>query len=327
VTTQTVSRFAAVLAEQGLKLAPRQIETLQINITRLCNQACLHCHVEASPKRREMMSDEILDACLQILASQDSLLKLDITGGAPELHPQFEALVKRAVALGKHVMVRHNLTVTLDPHPITGASLLHLPDFFAQEQVEIISSLPFYETYFTDRQRGRGVFAKSLDSLRLLNAVGYGQPGTGLVLNLISNPVGAFLPADQQSLEADFHRGLAKEGIVFNHLYTLTNMPIKRFAAELERLGQYEAYLQKLQQAFNPVAAEGVMCRDLLSVGYDGTVYDCDFNQMLELPLRTDQPHILAFDLEKWLQRSIQWGDHCFGCTAGAGSSCGGTTV
>lgn len=321
------NRFGQLLTDRQIKLPPRKIETLQLNITRLCNQACLHCHVDASPKRREMMSDEVIEASLDILARHEQMTKLDITGGAPELHPRFKELVTRARKLGKHVMVRHNLTVAIDPHPITGESLADLPAFFAEQRVEVVSSLPHYETWMTDRQRGRGVFAKSLEAMRNLNAVGFGMPDSGLELNLVSNPVGSFLPAGQQNLESDFRRGLAKEGLVFNHLYTLTNMPIKRFKAELERAGNYESYLDKLMSAFNPTAAEGVMCRDLISVGYDGTVYDCDFNQMLDLPILSEHTDIRNFDLNTWLARPIHWGDHCFGCTAGAGSSCTGTTA
>lgn len=323
----TPSRFEQLLTERDLKLPPRQIETLQLNITRLCNQACLHCHVDASPKRREMMSDEVIEASLAVLARHDQIRKLDITGGAPELHSRFRELVIRARKLGKHVMVRHNLTVAIDPHPITGESLSDLSEFFAAQRVEVVSSLPHYDTWMTDRQRGRGVFSKSLEQMRRLNAVGFGAPDSGLELNLVSNPVGSFLPAGQQNLEADFRRGLAKEGLVFNHLYTLTNMPIKRFKAELERTGSYEAYLDKLMRAFNPIAAEGVMCRDLISVGYDGRVYDCDFNQMLDLPILSPHSDIRDFDLTTFLQRSIHFGDHCFGCTAGAGSSCTGSTA
>ncbi|MGV3523514.1 MAG: arsenosugar biosynthesis radical SAM (seleno)protein ArsS [Candidatus Sericytochromatia bacterium] len=321
------NRFASLLAEQHLELPPHPISTLQLNITRLCNQACVHCHVGASPKRREMMSEAVMDRCLEVLAAEPSMHTLDITGGAPELHPGFEELVRRARALGKKVMVRHNLTVTLDPHPQTGASLAHLPAFFAEQEVEVVSSLPYYEAYFTERQRGKGVFAKSLESLKRLNAQGYGQPHSGRVLNLVYNPAGTFLPADQSGLEADFRRGLAKEGIVFNQLFTLTNMPIQRFAESLTRQGQYEAYLDKLMRAFNPAAAQGVMCRDLISVGWDGRVYDCDFNQMLDLPLNVERPDIAAFDAASWLQRPIRWGEHCFGCTAGAGSSCTGATA
>lgn len=321
------SRFEQLLDERALRLPPRSFATLQVNITRLCNQACLHCHVDASPKRREMMPPEVMQACLDLLARQPAIGVLDITGGAAELHADFRELVSQARRLGKQVMVRHNLTVTLDPHPLTGASLEDLPAFFAEQGVEVVSSLPHYETWMTDRQRGKGVFAKSLESLRRLNAAGFGQPDGRLKLNLVANPVGAFLPAAQGSLEADFRRGLAQHGIVFNRLYTLTNMPIHRFGAELRRTGHYEAYLEKLMSAFNPAAAEGVMCRDMISVGYDGTVYDCDFNQMLALPMALPRPDIRAFDATSWLARRIVWGEHCFGCTAGAGSSCGGATA
>ena len=326
-TCQTLPDFAATLQAKGLNLLPLKIETLQVNITKLCNQACLHCHVAASPKRTESMSDAILAACLQVLQQTPSLRNLDITGGAPELHPRFKDVVIQAKALGKHVMVRHNLTVTLDPHPLSQVSMAELPSFFAQNKIEVISSLPYYQPYFTNRQRGQGVFEKSIESLKRLNALGYGQAETGLLLNLVYNPAGAFLPADQAALQADYKKALKEQyGVVFNQLFTLTNMPIQRFRESLERLGNYESYLQKLAGAFNPLAAEGVMCRSLLSVGYDGTLYDCDFNQMLELPVDLPRPHILDTPPEQWLQRKIVFGSHCFGCTAGAGSSCTGTT-
>lgn len=325
--SETGPDFVAELKSHGLSLSPLSVETLQVNITKLCNQACLHCHVAASPKRTESMSDAILEACLTVLAQTPSIRNLDITGGAPELHPRFQELVLRAKALGKHVMVRHNLTVTHDPHPLTKASMADLPPFFAQNQVEVVSSLPYYQPYFTNRQRGQGVFEKSIKSLKELNALGYGQPESGLLLNLVYNPAGAFLPAAQAGLEADYKKALGSQyGVVFNQLYTLTNMPIQRFRESLERLDNYAGYLQKLVGAFNPQAALGVMCRSLLSVGYDGTLYDCDFNQMLELPVDLPRPHILHTPPEDWLDREIVFGSHCYGCTAGAGSSCTGTT-
>lgn len=233
------------------------------------------------------------------------------------------------MALGKHVIVRHNLTVTLDGCPVTGRSMEHLPELFARQRIEVISSLPYYQAFFTDRQRGRGVFDKSIESLRRLNAVGYGAPASGLVLNLIYNPVGAFLPAAQKSLEADYKRELAaKFGILFNQLFTITNMPIHRFAEQLQRNGTFDEYMQKLVGAFNPVAALGVMCRSLLSVSWDGRLFDCDFNQMLEMELDDGEPlTVFNFDLQRLKARQILFADHCYGCTAGAGSSCGGTTA
>jgi radical SAM/Cys-rich protein len=314
-----------------MDLLPLSIDTLQVNITKLCNQQCRHCHVDASPARREMMSAEGIAKCLEILERNPQIAKLDITGGAPELHAGFDDFVERATALGRHVMVRHNLTVQLDRHPLTGESKEYLPAFFARHRVEVISSLPYYQQYFTDAQRGAGVFAKSVEAMRRLNALGYGREGSGLVLNLVYNPVGPYLPAPQTSLEADYRRELrAKFGLEFNSLYTITNMPINRFRLHLEKTGQLEAYLDKLAAAFNPAAAEGVMCRSLISVGHDGRIYDCDFNQMLELRAvdRGGRPlSIFDFDFDAALRRRIAFGEHCLGCTAGAGSSCGGATA
>jgi radical SAM/Cys-rich protein len=235
------------------------------------------------------------------------------------------------VALGKHVMVRHNLTVQLDGHPVTKEKKEYLPQFFAKNGLEVISSLPYFQQFFTDSQRGQGVFGKSVEAMRRLNALGYGVEGSGLLLNLVYNPVGPYLPAPQPSLEADYKRELKdKHGLVFNSLYTITNMPINRFKLHLEKSGQYGAYMDKLLAAFNPAAAEGVMCRNLISVGHDGRIYDCDFNQMLELDALDAQGAkltIFDFDFDRALKRPIQFGDHCLGCTAGAGSSCGGATA
>jgi len=323
--------FEAQLRRRSLELAPRAVDTLQVNITKLCNQACRHCHVDASPARTEMMSPEAIEKCLEILERHPQIATLDITGGAPELHPGFAAFVEKATKLKKHVMVRHNLTVQLDKHPKTGASMEYLPQFFARHRVEVVSSLPYYQQYFTDAQRGSGVFAKSIEAMRRLNAVGYGADWSVLVLSLVYNPVGPYLPAAQGSLEADYRRELkAKFGVVFNRLYTMTNMPINRFRLHLEKSGQLEPYMDKLLAAFNPVAAEGVMCRSLVSVGHDGRVYDCDFNQMLELQAAGRDGRALSifdFDFDTLLGRRIRFGEHCLGCTAGAGSSCGGATA
>jgi radical SAM/Cys-rich protein len=245
------------------------------------------------------------------------------------LNPHFDDFVIEAKKLGKHVMVRHNLTVTFDGHPTTKASKLYLPEFFAHHQVEVICSLPYYQDYFTDKQRGKGVFNKSIEGLKLLNDQGYGKEGGPLVLDLVYNPVGAFLPAPQEGLEADFRRELRhKFGIVFNRLYTITNMPIHRFRNQLERLGAYDDYMGKLVSAFNPAAAGGVMCRSMISVGYDGALYDCDFNQMLEMQIENSIPMtVFNFDYDALLKRRIRFASHCFGCTAGGGSSCGGAVV
>ena len=323
--------FEIQLRKAGLELAPLGIDTLQVNITRLCNQQCRHCHVDASPARREMMSPEGISKCLEILARHPGIAKLDVTGGAPELHAGFRGFVERARALGRHVMVRHNLTVQLDPHPQGGESLEYLPEFFAGQRVEVISSLPYYQQYFTDAQRGDGVFGKSIEAMRRLNARGYGVEGSGLMLNLVYNPVGPYLPPAQPALEADYKRELkTKFGVLFNGLFTITNMPINRFRLHLKKTGQLEPYMDKLLAAFNPAAAQGVMCRSLISVDHEGRIYDCDFNQMLEMQAagRDGQPlSIFDFDFERTLGRRIRFGEHCLGCTAGAGSSCGGATA
>ena len=320
--------FDGVLRRGGIDLPPLSIETLQVNITKLCNQVCRHCHVDASPSRTEKMSPEAIARCLEILEHHPQITKLDITGGAPELHPAFDSFVESAVALGRHVMVRHNLTVQLDGNPQTKESKEYLPQFFAKNRVEVVSSLPYYQEFFTDAQRGSGVFRKSMEAMKRLNDVGYGVEGSGLVLNLVYNPVGPYLPAPQAGLEADYKRELkAKFGLTFNGLYTMTNMPINRFRLHLDKTGQYEAYMEKLLAAFNPAAAAGVMCRTLISVSHDGRVYDCDFNQMLEMDAldRAGRPMtIFDFTLERALARPIRFDAHCLGCTAGAGSSCGG---
>ena len=318
--------FNKKLKESDIDLPPLSIDTLQVNVTHKCNQACLHCHVDASPKRTEQMNKETVDKCLEILKDNVQIKTLDITGGAPELNPYFDYFVLEAKKLGKHVMVRHNLTVIIDGDPVTGESKSYLPKFYAENEVEVISSLPYYQEYFTDKQRGKGVFQKSVDSLRMLNEVGYGNEESNLILDLVYNPVGAFLPASQESLEKDFKKELWKNfQIKFNNLYTITNMPIHRFKEQLERQGTYDDYMEKLINAFNPAAAEGVMCRSLLSVSYDGKIYDCDFNQMLNMQVFTNKPMtVFNFDFQKLVKRNIIFDSHCFGCTAGSGSSCSG---
>lgn len=329
-TTPPRYDFTARLIEHGLDLLrPFSIETMQVNVGRLCNQACHHCHVDASPIRTEMMDRRTAERVIEVLAAHDAIRVLDITGGAPELNPEFEWLVTQARRLGRHVMVRHNLTVQFDGNPRTGAGMEHLPEFFAENGCEVISSLPYYAQYFTDRQRGRGVFEKSIRAIRRLNEVGYGMPGSDLTLNLVYNPAGAFLPAPQASLESDFKRELLqKHGLHFNNLFTITNMPIHRFKEDLLRHNGYESYMNKLVEAFNPAAARGVMCRTMVSIDYDGRLSDCDFNQMLGMPLESGIPRtIFDWDFDAILRRNIMVADHCFGCTAGAGSSCGGATA
>ncbi len=280
-------------------------------------------------RRKEMKrwAGPLSSAAWKSWPRNDRISIVDITGGAPELHPQFRDLVEKAAKLGKKVMVRHNLTVMLDGNPQDGEKMDDLPQFFAENRVEIIASLPYYQEFFTDRQRGAGVFEKSIAALKLLNKEGYGKDGSGLILNLVYNPAGAFLPASQASLEADFKRELlTRYGIVFNRLYALTNMPVNRFRAQLERSGIYGDYMLKLKSAFNPVAALNMMCRSQMSVDCDGKIYDCDFNQMLGLQSAIPEGAVTVFnfDCHEFLKRRIVFGAHCFGCTAGAGSSCGG---
>jgi radical SAM/Cys-rich protein len=300
------------------------IRVLQLNLGRVCNQTCRHCHVDAGPDRRETMSREVADACLRALERSD-VPTVDVTGGAPELCAEFRRIVVRARELGRHVMDRCNLTILLAPR------FEDLPGFLAEHRVEVVCSLPHYRKLNTDKQRGPGVYADSIEALKRLNAVGYGRGGV-LRLVLVTNPVGALLPAGQASLEAEWKRALERDhGIVFDALYTITNMPISRFLADLEERGRTAEYLARLVDAFNPAAAAGVMCRETLSVGYDGRLYDCDFNQMLDLELGFGAPRTI-FDWdpaarERLGARRITTGRHCFGCTAGAGSSCGGATT
>jgi radical SAM/Cys-rich protein len=295
------------------------ITVFQINVGKLCNQTCAHCHVDAGPDRREVMTRETAELCIRALAQTD-IPTVDITGGAPELCPSFRWLVEQAKALGRHVIDRCNLTILLVP------SQADLAEFLAEHAVEVIASLPYYRAAQTDAQRGEGVFEKSIAALRKLNELGYGKENSGLMLNLAYNPVGAFLPPKQESIEKQFKRELERQhGVVFNRLYTITNMPISRFLEFLLTTGNYEGYMERLSNAFNPAAAAGVMCRYTLSVGWDGTLYDCDFNQMLDLPLNCGAPrHIRDFDPARLAVRPIVTGNHCYGCTAGSGSSCSG---
>ena len=295
------------------------ITVFQVNLGKLCNQTCRHCHVDAGPDRREMMDRETVALCVEVLA-QTAIPTLDITGGAPELNPHFRWLVEEGRKLGRHVIDRCNLSILLLP------SQDGLAEFLAGHRVEIIASLPYYRPNQTDAQRGEGVFEKSIRALQQLNRLGYGIEGSGLLLNLVYNPVGAFLPPKQEGIEAQFRKELQqRHGVAFNHLYTLTNMPISRFLEFLIESGNYEGYMERLANAFNPVAAAGMMCRYTLSVGWDGTLYDCDFNQMLDLPVGSGAPrHIREFDLALLDRRPIITGNHCYGCAAGAGSSCGG---
>jgi radical SAM/Cys-rich protein len=303
-----------------LPLLATGITVFQINVGKLCNQTCRHCHVDAGPDRIERMSGETAEQCIRALAKTD-IPTVDITGGAPELNPHFRWLVEQSRTLGRHVMDRCNLSVLLLP------SQADLAEFLAEHRVEIVASLPYYRASQTDAQRGNGVFEKSIEALQRLNTLGYGRSDSDLTLNLVCNPVGAFLPPKQEAIETQFRKELlARHGIVFNHLYTITNMPISRFLEFLLQSGNYEQYMERLANAFNPAAAAGVMCRYTISVGWNGTLYDCDFNQMLDLPVDHGAPtHVRDFDPLQLHHRRITTRNHCYGCTAGAGSSCGGS--
>ncbi|QHT72111.1 radical SAM/Cys-rich domain protein [Rhodocytophaga rosea] len=316
--------FAAKLTQAGLfPLKPTGIEIFQVNVGKMCNQTCKHCHVDAGPDRKEIMTRETMQQCLDVLSTHDIPI-VDITGGAPEMNPNFRWFVEECNKLGKKIIVRCNLTII-----VANPKYHDLPEFYRQHQVEVVSSLPFYNADRTDRQRGKGVFESSVQALKMLNQVGYGQEGSGLILNLVYNPAGAFLPATQASLEKQFKKALLDEfGIRFNQLYAITNMPVSRFLDFLLQSGNYEGYMEKLVNSFNPQAAAGVMCRNTLSVGWDGSLYDCDFNQMLELQVSAPtSTHIRQFNLNELNNRDIVLNQHCYGCTAGAGSSCGGNTA
>jgi radical SAM/Cys-rich protein len=313
--------FKDKLATIGLfPLLPTGIEIFQVNVGKMCNQTCKHCHVDAGPDRKEIMTRDTMQQCLEVLANSN-LHTVDITGGAPEMNPHFRWFVEEIKKLGKHVMVRCNLTIIL-----SNKKYHDLPDFFKFHQVEVISSLPFYTQDRTDRQRGEGVFERSVKALQMLNTVGYGREGSDLILNLVYNPAGAFLPPSQAALEKEYKESLLQRfGIRFNQLFVITNMPISRYLDYLLVSGNYEKYMDKLIRAFNPSAAKGVMCRNTLSVGWDGYLYDCDFNQMLDLKVDCkDHQHISQFNLAQLNNRAVVVNQHCFGCTAGAGSSCGG---
>ena len=305
----------------GAKLFADTIDILQVNVGKLCNQACKHCHVDASPIRTEIMRRETIDECLRVLR-EFQIPTLDITGGAPELISDFRYFVTEARKLKTKIIVRHNLTVMFEENQAD------LPEFFAKNETEVVCSLPYFLSTQTDAQRGGGVFDKSIEALKKLNAVGYGTDEK-LVLNLVYNPTGAFLPPSQTAIEADFKRELkARYDIVFNNLYTITNMPIARFLDWLRRSKNEESYMTKLVNAFNPNTIDGLMCRNLISVDWTGKLFDCDFNQMLELSVESNLPQtIFDFDLEKLKNRLISTANHCFGCTAGSGSSCGGTVA
>ncbi len=306
-------------------LARGQLETLQVNLGYLCNLSCTHCHVNAGPQRTELMSLEVIEQLLAFIQKR-SIRQLDLTGGAPEMNPHFNYLVREARGLGVEVIDRCNLTILRQP------GYENLASFLAEQQVTIVASLPCYLEDNVDKQRGKGVYEDSIAALRDLNALGYGR-GQGLELSLVYNPTGPYLPPPQSQLQADYKRELQlRYGVVFDQLFTITNMPISRFGAVLLSQGQYVSYMQLLKDSFSQDNLDDVMCRSLISVDWQGYIYDCDFNQMIDLPLQ--QPHVLASDVDRvhisslmdsaMLDAPIRVGEHCYGCTAGQGSSCAG---
>ncbi len=317
--------FDDALSRNGLgELTRGRVTTLQVNVGRLCNLACHHCHVEAGPKRSEALSAEVADRLLELLAASPGITLLDLTGGAPEMNPQFRRLVGSARALGRRVIDRCNLSILEQP------GYADLAGFLAAQEVEIVASLPCYTLENVDQQRGRGTFDDSISALQRLNALGYGKPGSALRLDLVYNPLGPSLPPAQQALELDYKRELGERfGIEFHHLITITNMPIRRFAEQLARLGKTASYQALLVDSFNPATVDGLMCRSQVSVDWNGDFYDCDFNLMLELPLPGGEnaPRRTLWEIERLddlAGGAIATAGHCFGCTAGAGSSCSG---
>ncbi len=314
-----VEIFADKIAQFGYhNLKPTGIDILQINVGKMCNQTCNHCHVDAGPDRKEIMTRETMQLCLDAV-DNGQIKVVDLTGGAPEMNPDFRWFVEELSNRKVNIMVRSNLTIIL-----ANPKYHDLPEFYKKHKVEVISSLPHFSKLRTDAQRGEGVFDQSIEALQMLNAVGYGVEGSGLQLNLVFNPAGALLPPAQSSLERDFKERLARQyGITFNSLFAITNMPISRFLDYLLVSGNYESYMQELVDSFNPTAIDSLMCRNMLSVGWDGYLYDCDFNQMLDMKTNAVE-HIKDFDKSKLADRLIKLDQHCYGCTAGAGSSCGG---
>ena len=318
-----LERFDQALLRNGVEnLQPMAVTTLQINVGKLCNQSCAHCHVDAGPDRTEVMSKDTLESCLGVLSS-GAIQTVDITGGAPEMNPHFRWFVSECHKLGLKIMNRCNLTI-IESNP----RFHDLPEFFAKHGVHLVSSLPHYSKLRTDNQRGQGVFDDSVKALKKLNTFGYGIDGSGLLLDLVYNPTGAFLPSSQEQLEADFKSQLDRRyGIQFNQLYAITNLPISRFLEYLIDTEQYAEYMTRLISAFNPATIDGLMCRNTISVGWDGYLFDCDFNQMLDMKVQTGANHISNFDTAALANRTIAVNQHCYGCTAGAGSSCGGEIV
>lgn len=314
--------FAQQLKQRGLQLQRQSVHTLQVNIGKRCNQACNHCHVESGPKHPDNMTADMVDQLLHLLEKSPDIHTVDITGGAPELNPYFRRFVTAIRQMNKQVINRCNLTVLFEEGQDDTAQ------FFADLGLKIVASLPCYSQMNVDEQRGNGVFDKSIKALKNLNALGYGQESSGLELDLVYNPTGAFLPPAQQQLQNDYTQQLKHDfDIVFNHLYSITNMPIKRFSHQLERDGKLYEYMQLLLENFNPEAVANVMCKNQISIGFDGAIYDCDFNQMLDMPIAGKSLNIQALQSFAEIPVNIAVADHCFACTAGSGSSCGGSLI
>ena len=323
-STGCLPTFETKLQQSGVQpLKADRVEILQVNLGKLCNMTCVHCHVDAGPDRREVMALPELEACIKIIRNTPSINTVDMTGGAPEMNPHFRKLVVAAREHNKHVIDRCNLTILL------ANGFTDLPEFLAEHQVEVVASLPCYLEENTDAQRGVGAFGQSIDALLRLNELGYGKEGSGLRLTLVFNPVGQSLPPDQVKLEQAYREQLRKRfGIEFNRLFTITNMPVSRYLEYLVRIGEYQSYMELLVNNFNSGAIDGLMCRNTLSVSWDGRLFDCDFNQMLEMPVDSSCPQTVhEFDLARLRNRTICTGQHCFGCTAGSGSSCQGSTT
>ena len=317
-----MNSFNKILMKHNIKIYRKTVETLQINMGKLCNQACVHCHVEAGPKRTEIMNFSVVQQILKLLKKPNQIKVVDITGGAPELNEHFKYLIKELKALNLKIIDRCNLTVLHEKGQEKTAM------FLAENNVAITASLPCYTEQNVEQQRGRGVFVKSIESLKKLNALGYGCGDENLKLSLVYNPLGAFLPPIQEILEKEYKEFLSKKFQVnFDHLLTLTNMPIKRFRHTLKRKGELLSYQELLSSNFNPDAAENVMCKKLLSISWDGKIYDCDFNQMLEMPVANKYKTIFQINNFEEVSKEIITKEHCFGCTAGAGSSCGGSLI
>jgi radical SAM/Cys-rich protein len=323
ITLESESTFIQQLRKCGTyPLKAIGINTLQMNITRKCNLCCKHCHIQAGPHRTEMMSQDILTQCTKA-AEHPAITTIDITGGAPEMHPDIEWLVDKMSELGKHVIVRSNLVILLEPQ------YRYLMEKFAANKVELVGSLPDYRAQRSDRQRGSGMYNRVIETMRQLNEIGYGVADSGLILDLVHNPAGAYLPGSQVALEAEYKRVLNKEhNVFFNSLFCLVNCPIGRYLEYLKNSGNLDDYIRTLRNAFNPQTADKVMCRTTVSVGWDGKLYDCDFNQVENLSVNSGSPeHISDFKYNLLANRQIEVRDHCFACTAGAGSSCCGVLM